>query len=142
MYVPRQRRKQRQRRGTRGNCRRSRGWEEGATSGTDCLSSQRTLSPLHSHSYIYTKASLSERQATFYREVEAVHQAREVDIVPHNMQSYFTSYWQDERGKRPPTVGQSKAIKLHLQRLSEALEENGWTTTEEVGRLSLMSLEV
>lgn len=58
------------------------------------------------------------------------------------MQSYFTSYWQDERGKRPPTVGQSKAIKLHLQRLSEALEENGWTTTEEVGRLSLMSLEV
>ncbi|GAB5034285.1 myb-related protein a isoform x3 [Nannochloropsis oceanica] len=76
-------------------------------------------------------ASLSERQATFYREVEAVHQAREVDIVPHNMQSYFTSYWQDERGKRPPTVGQSKAIKLHLQRLSEALEENGWTTTEE-----------
>lgn len=80
----------------------------------------------------HSQTSLSERQATFYQDVEAVHQSREMDIVPHNMQSYFSSYWQDERGKRPPTVGQSEAIKLHLQHLSEALEETGWTTTEEV----------
>ena len=94
--------------------------------------SHNTLSPLSMYPHTRTQTSLSERQATFYQEVEAVHQSREVDIVPHNMQSYFSSYWQDERGKRPPTVGQSKAIKLHLQHLSEALEETGWTTAEEV----------
>jgi len=53
-------------------------------------------------------------------------------VSPSSLTHSCMCVWQDERDTHPPTAGQSKAIKLHLQHLSEALEENGWATTEEV----------
>ncbi len=83
----------------------------------------------------YDAAAHEQRDAFYLNDVEAAHVGREPVVKPRNQQSYFASYWQDELGKVPPTVGQSEAIKLHLRELSDAVEENGWTSREEV-RLS------
>jgi hypothetical protein len=52
-------------------------------------------------------------------------------VTLRGRQSFFSPYFMDSGGAVPPRSSQAKAMAVHLRKLAQAMEDHGWTGTEQ-----------